>query len=210
MIAVTVSLMAVFGILYKGLEVKWGKKTLIFKAAATAMAVALSLCGTIKYPDAATVMVSAGLVCCMTADVVLEIAFIPGGSLFGAGHLFLIAAFWFWNPPSWETLAVFLAVYGAVFGMFRKDLPMLGRKKILAYLYLFFLGTMASMAVTLYVDKPSLWTGCAAAGGICFLASDVMIAWRVVKKRRERWLDLLLLALYYAAVYLIACAVYFQ
>lgn len=210
MIAAAVSLMIIFGILYKGLEGRWGKKALVFKAAATAMAVAVCLAGAVRHPDAAALMVLAGLVCCMAADVVLEIAFIPGGGLFGAGHAFLIAAFWIWNPPSWKTLVVFLVIYGAVFGMFQKELPKLGRKRGLALLYLFFLGTMASMAVTLYVDGPSVWTGCAAAGGICFLASDVMIAWRVIKKRRERWLDLLLLTLYYAAVYLIACAVYFQ
>lgn len=210
MIVVAVSLMVIFGILYKGLEGRWGKKALIFKAAATAMAVAVCLAGTIRHLDAPALMVLAGLVCCMAADVVLEIAFIPGGGLFGAGHAFLIVAYWIWNPPSWKTIAIFLMVYGTVFWIFRREFPRLGRKRGLALLYLFFLGTMASMAVTLYVDKPSVWAGCAAAGGICFLASDVMIAWRVIKKRRERWLDRLLLTLYYAAVYLIACAVYFQ
>lgn len=207
---VAVSLMIIFGILYKGLEGRWGKRTLVFKAAATAVAVAVCLLGTFEHPAPASLMVSAGLICCMAADVLLEIAFIPGGGLFGAGHIFLTAAYWIWNPPSWKTLALFLIVYVVVFLMFRKDLPMLGRKKGLPLVYLFFLGAMSSMAVSLYLDRPSVWTGCAAAGGICFLLSDVMIAWRVVKKRKERWLDRLLLTLYYAAVYLIACAVYFQ
>lgn len=210
MIAAAVSLMIIFGILYKGLEERWGKKTLVFKAAATAMAVAVCLAGTTERPDAASLMVLAGLICCMAADVVLEITFIPGGFLFGAGHIFLIAACWIWNPPTLRTLILFVLVYGTVYWIFRKDLPMLGRKRGLALLYLFFLGTMFSMAVSLGLDRPSVWTGCAAAGGTCFLFSDVMLAWRVVKKRTERWLDWLLLTLYYTAVLLLACAVYFR
>lgn len=210
MISITISLMILCGSLYKGLEQRWGKKTLIFKALATAMAVAVSLAGTMAEPVPAHWIVTAGLVCCMIADVVLELAFIPGGCLFGAGHLLLIGAYGIWNLPSWKTLAVFLIIYGAVTRMFWKNLPSLGRKKGLALLYLAFLGTMASMAVSLYLDRPAIWSGCAAAGGLCFLCSDVMIAWRVVKKHRERWLDILLLFLYYTAVYLIACAVYLQ
>ena len=62
-------------------------------------------------------------VLCTIADALLEISFVPGMLVFGAGHVCLIVWLWGLATPSWWSLALWVAVYILTALLFRKELP---------------------------------------------------------------------------------------
>ena len=189
---------------FRGKSEKWA---LLWKALATSMAVLTGVYGALQNSESSNWLICVGLLFCMAADVLLEIRFRMGMIVFGAGHLSFIAAYWSRCTLSWLTIFVFAGIYAGIFVMFRKELSNLGDLKNAAFVYMALLGMMVSLAATSVWEVGLPWTRCTLAGGVCFLVSDVMIAWRTVKKKSSIGYDATLLVLYYAAVYLIAYSV---
>ena len=67
---------------------------------------------------------------------------------------------------------------------------------------------MVAMAFTVYLHLQSDMALLYSIGACCFLVSDYIIAWTMVYERRKRIDGILIMALYYAAVYLIGSAVW--
>ena len=203
---ITIGLLVLLGILYGYFRDKAGKKALILKAAATGMAVLAGIYGAFQAHRFADWVFVFGLVCCMTADVILEIQFIRGVYLFGAAHLLFILAFCQKVVPSWDTLFIFLGVYLLVLFLFRDKVGKLGEMKRPAYLYMAILILMVSMAITVYQHLNTREALLRSIGACCFLVSDCVIAWSLLEERRRLVDGVVILILYYVAVYLIGSA----
>lgn len=200
--------MIAFGTLYCCRKQEEEKASLIYKALATSMTVLMSGCYAVRFGGSIAWLICIGTVCCMTADIVLEIHFITGAFIFGIGHLFFIAGFMCEVTPFWDTAIIFAVLYFLfllIFGRFFKKL------KKLAYLgaaYLGVLCVMCSMALTMFIRSGTSYGATAAAGGICFVFSDSILAWCKLSKKRKAIHQAVILLLYYSAVYLIALSLY--
>ena len=75
-----------------------------------------------------------------------------------------------------------------------------------AAIYTAFLCGTAAMALSGLIKSGfSLSAIPGAIGGVCFMISDYILAWRTFTKRKERKYSLILLIFYYSAVYLLVC-----
>lgn len=205
---ITIGLMVLFGLLYGYFREKAGKRALICKAAATAMAVLAGIYGALMTHRLAEWVIVLGLICCMAADVILEIQFIRGVYLFGAAHLLFILAFCQKVVPTRYTWLIFGGIYVCVFLIFRTKIDVLGEFKSQALGYMAVLVGMVAMAVTMYLHLQSKMALLYSIGAVCFLISDCIIAWSFVQERRKLIDGVLILTLYYVAVYLIGSAVW--
>lgn len=205
---ITIGLMVLLGLLYGYFREKAEKRALIFKAAATAMAVCAGIYGALMTHRLAEWVIVLGLICCMAADVILEIQFIRGVYLFGAAHLLFILAFCQKVVPTKYTWLIFGGIYLCVFLIFRTKIETLGEFKSQAFGYLAILTGMVAMAVTMYLHLQSKMALLYTIGAFCFLVSDCIIVWSLVKERKKLIDGVLILMLYYAAVYLIGSAVW--
>ncbi|MCI5870350.1 MAG: lysoplasmalogenase [Dorea sp.] len=203
---ITIGLLVLLGILYGCFRNKAGQKALILKASATGMAVLAGIYGAFQTHRFSDWVIVFGLVCCMAADIILEIQFIRGVYLFGAAHLLFILAFCQKVVPSWDTLFIFTGIYLLVLFLFRNKVGMLGELKRPAYLYMAVLILMVAMAATIYLHLNTTEALLRSIGAFCFLVSDCVIAWSLLKERRRLSDGIVILTLYYAAVYLIGSA----
>lgn len=205
---ITIGLLVLFGLLYGYFREKAGKRALIFKAGATSMAVFAGIYGALQTHRLAEWVIVLGLICCMTADVILEIQFIRGVYLFGAAHLLFILAFCQKVVPTKYTWLIFGGIYLCVFLIFRDKIGALGEFKRQAFGYMAVLAGVVAMAFTMYLHLQSNMALLYSIGACCFLISDCIIAWSLVHERRKLTDGVLILTLYYAAVYLIGSAVW--
>jgi len=88
-------------------------------------------------------------VLCTIADALLEISFVPGMLVFGAGHVCLILWLWGLATPSWWSLALWVAVYVLTALLFRKELPTLGKLTAPFLLYPALLGGSLALGLPL-------------------------------------------------------------
>lgn len=77
-----------------------------------------------------------GLMCCMTADVLLEIQFIWGILVFGLGHICFITAFLSRQKPNGITAVMFVMFYTVILWIFRKEISGLGHLRNPAFIYM--------------------------------------------------------------------------
>ena len=204
----TIGLLVLFGLLYGYFREKAGKRALIFKAGATSMAVFAGIYGALQTHRLAEWVIVLGLICCMAADVILEIQFIRGVYLFGAAHLLFILAFCQKVVPTKYTWMIFFGIYVCAFLIFHDKIGMLGDLKRQAFGYMAVLVGMVAMAFTVYLHLQSDMALLYSIGACCFLVSDCIIAWSLVHERRKLTDGVLILTLYYAAVYMIGSAVW--
>lgn len=208
-------LMAVFGSIYFRKKDSSGKGILAFKALATAMPVLLSLYAALQNNGKIFWLICGGAFLCMCADVLLELHFVTGAAVFGAGHICYIAAFVTRVKPDILTAAVFVILIGGMLLLHGRNLSDFHNKLVPAILYALLLCFMAAMAVTILAEEGSPAGIVTALGGIAFFLSDnILVKCKMAEKRsrlsehRSTTAGAWLLFLYYLAVYLITAGLY--
>lgn len=169
----------------------------------------------------------AALVFYMAADVLLECVFVRGALCFSMGHICMAAGLLLsgesvldYVPGEGFTadlglcgqaagaFLIFTAAAGAVLGRY---IPSLKKKKLFSPLlaYLIVLNVTAAFAVAagirIYAESGSAVRSLIpAAGGVCFVISDILLGKNRLSKRRSAVRGAAVLILYYTAVYLFA------
>lgn len=116
-----------------------------------------------------------GLAACCVADCVLELHFIAGMGAFGTAHVLFILWIITAAPPVWQSIIIWIVLYGITGILYRKIIPTLGNKLVPFLLYPAVLMAMAAMALMLpFTAGPRYWT--AAAGALVFAVSDLLVA----------------------------------
>ena len=197
-------LMAVLGAVYiKGRE-RHKKKVLAFKAAATLVADVLAVIAAIHEGTFAAWCVAVGIFLYACADILLEIKFIWGIICFGMGHFWVIAGIGMEGASGFVTMLVFVLLYGSALGIFYHDFGKLKQLKIPGLIYAALLCTMCASTFGAAFANGTVWNWARAAGGLCFVVSDGIIAKNFVKRSRSRLSGVVLMILYYTAVFLLA------
>jgi uncharacterized membrane protein YhhN len=224
-------LMAVLGTYYFCRKKTDRKRALFCKAAATSVPgilLAVSMIeGNVQNVSAGgngtgfTVAVGATLaaiVFYMAADVLLECRFILGAVCFSIGHVWMAAGFFLSREAALYSDghidAGFLLSAGAAFVVFiaaavaalHRYFHQLKQKKLFCPMlgYIAVLGIMASLAAASGIRTGGAPGAAAAAGGICFAVSDILLGRNRLGKRRSRVRGAAVLILYYLSVYLFA------
>lgn len=164
----------------------------------------------------------AAIILYMAADVLLECKFVLGAISFAAGHLLMAAGMlvsgesvcvlrengkWELNGSLtlWACAAFLIFTASAVIAL-RKYLIHLKKKKLFypAAAYVTVLSIMAALAVASGIRMGGLSGLIPAAGGVCFVVSDILLGRNRLGKKRSTVIGALVLILYYLAVYLLA------
>lgn len=141
-------------------------------------------------------------VLCTIADALLEISFVPGMLVFGAGHVCLILWLWGLAAPSWWSLALWVAVYVLTAILFRKELPTLGKLTAPFLLYPALLGGSLALGLPLVFLLGWEWWP-VALGTLLFYISDMLVAKNQLAHWDDKW-QKPIMALYWGALYLIS------
>ena len=141
-------------------------------------------------------------VLCTIADALLEISFVPGMLVFGAGHVCLILWLWGLATPSWWSLALWVAAYILTAILFRKELPTLGKLTAPFLLYPALLGGSLALGLPLVFLLGWEWWP-VALGTLLFYISDMLVAKNQLAHWDDKW-QKPIMALYWAALYLIS------
>lgn len=145
-------------------------------------------------------------VLCTIADALLEISFVPGMLVFGAGHVCLILWLWGLATPSWWSLALWVAVYVLTAILFRKELPTLGKLTAPFLLYPALLGGSLALGLPLVFLLGWEWWP-VALGTLLFYISDMLVAKNQLAHWDDKW-QKPIMALYWGALYLISMGVW--
>lgn len=198
---------AVLGILY-GHYRERGHFCLFFKGAATGMAV-ITACRYAAYHTVpAAVLIACALLLCMAADVLLEIRFLTGVAAFGAAHVCLILSFLEDFQLFAGPVLLWILLYGGMFLGFRRFLKQLGKLTVPGFIYAALLCAVCALSICRFLTLGTLSSGSAALGGICFFASDNILAYCTLSGSRSKRNSAILLTLYYSAVYFLAVSLY--
>lgn len=141
-------------------------------------------------------------VLCTIADALLEISFVPGMLVFGAGHVCLILWLWGLATPSWWSLALWVAVYVLTAILFRRELPNLGKLTAPFLLYPALLGGSLALGLPLVFLLGWEWWP-VALGTLLFYISDMLVAKNQLAHWDDKW-QKPIMALYWGALYLIS------
>lgn len=179
------------------------KESLVAKCAGSFLAVGSAALAMAAFPQGpSTPWAFWFFVLCTIADALLEISFVPGMLVFGAGHVCLIVWLWGLAAPSWWSLALWVAVYILTAILFRKELPTLGKLTAPFLLYPALLGGSLALGLPLVFLLGWEWWP-VALGTLLFYISDMLVA----KNQLAHWDDTWqkpIMALYWAALYLIS------
>lgn len=179
------------------------KESLVAKCAGSFLAVGSAALAMAAFPQGpSTPWAFWFFVLCTIADALLEISFVPGMLVFGAGHVCLIAWLWGLATPSWWSLALWVAVYILTALLFRKELPTLGKLTVPFLLYPALLGGSLALGLPLVFLLGWEWWP-VALGTLLFYISDMLVA----KNQLAHWDDTWqkpIMVLYWAALYLIS------
>lgn len=179
------------------------KESLVAKCAGSFLAVGSAALAMAAFPQGpSTPWAFWFFVLCTIADALLEISFVPGMLVFGAGHVCLIVWLWGLATPSWWSLALWVAVYILTALLFRKELPTLGKLTVPFLVYPALLGGSLALGLPLVFLLGWEWWP-VALGTLLFYISDMLVA----KNQLAHWDDTWqkpIMALYWAALYLIS------
>lgn len=184
------------------------KKVLVFKALATLVADFLALGFAWQSGRTLAWWFAAGIFFYACADVVLEFKFLHGMALFAAGHVCLIAGMMTEVKIGVDTVVAFVLLFGTAVWLFRRYLPKMKRLLPAAAGYVGVLCLMSSMAISMAVRNVCAATVLRAIGSVCFVISDWIIGWNFLRRKRTKSSGVLLLTLYYVALYLLAAGLY--
>jgi uncharacterized membrane protein YhhN len=184
----------------------------VFKPLATLCIIAIAVIALPGEPALYGTLVVAGLACSLAGDVAIEVEgerwFLAGLVSFLVAHLCYIAAFLARSHAAGVDEWTLPAVAGALVGLYAAAAyaairPGLGPMRVPAFVYMLALAAMAWTAALAWSADPSPATRNALAGAALFLVSDTLLA--VDRFRRPLpAAQLLILATYYAAQWLIA------
>lgn len=200
-------LMACFGVRYYRTKDTQGKSALVWKGSATAMAVLAALYCTVKNPGLSSVLILAGTVLCMIADVLLELWFLAGVASFGTAHLCFIAGFYEAGDYKSYTPFVFVVLLAAMLLIFAGFFKEMKELVLPGVMYGIVLCAMTSLAVTAAVSQGNVSGLLRGLGGLCFFISDNILGWSTLKGVREKGYGAAVLLLYFPAVYLLALSI---
>ena len=179
------------------------KESLAAKCAGSFLAVGSAALGmAFSHEGPGTPWVFWFFVLCTIADALLEISFVPGMLVFGAGHVCLILWLWGLAAPSWWSLVLWLGAYGVTAVLFRKELPTLGKLTVPFCLYPALLGGSLAVAVPLPFLLGAKWVP-VAVGTVLFYVSDMLVAKNQLSHWDKKW-QKPIMALYWGALYLIS------
>lgn len=217
--------MAVLGTFYFLRKREEKMKALICKAAATSLPLFLLFSNGEKGAHMTGAQACAfwctalGIVFYMAADILLECRFVWGAVCFAAGHVSMAAGFVLGggtvlryteqglaaDGTAAACTAVFLAIFiGAAYAALHRYFPHLRKKNMFvpAVCYITVLSAMAALAVTEGVLNGGAQGWIPAAGGVCFVVSDILLGQNRFGTRRSRRKGAAVLILYYLSVYL--------
>ena len=220
--------MAVLGTAYVLLKKKAKAKALVCKAAATCVPFLLLTADFLSSesgsPGAVLYGWTAGaLLFYIAADVLLECRFVIGAAAFSCGHICMAAGFLTGGEltnsagtvPGQAALAAGCLALTVMFAAaaclaLRKYLPHLKTKRLLlpAVSYVVILSMMASLAVSAGIRSGGERGAVTAAGGICFVISDILLGINRLGRKRSSARGAAVLILYYISVYLLALRVW--
>lgn len=180
------------------------RKSLIFKALATFMAVICAAANAFCSQNTYSWLIVAAVTCCMTADVLLEILFEAGAALFGIAHICFIAAVILHNSIRWYTVGIALILMICFLTALGKYLPKMGKLLIPGIIYVLLLCSMAGCFISAAIQQPTMTSVTSAIGAAFFVLSDFALAKNALEEKKGIRRDVIVLTLYYAAVYLIA------
>ncbi len=213
-------LMAVLGTYYFCRKKTDRRKALFCKAAATSVPgilLAVSMIeGNVQNVGAGVTL--AAIVFYMAADVLLECRFILGAVCFSIGHVWMTAGFFLSREAALysdchidtefllSASGAFIVFIAAAVAALHRYFHQLKQKKLFYPMlgYIAVLGIMASLATASGIRTGGAPGAAAAAGGICFAVSDILLGRNRLGKRRSRVRGAAVLILYYLAVYLFA------
>lgn len=179
------------------------KESLAAKCAGSFLAVGSAALGMATFPQGSgTPWAFWFFVLCTIADALLEISFVPGMLVFGAGHVCLILWLWGLATPSWWSLALWVAVYILTAILFRKELPTLGKLTAPFLLYPALLGGSLALGLPLVFLLGWEWWP-VALGTLLFYISDMLVAKNQLAHWDDKW-QKPIMALYWGALYLIS------
>lgn len=179
------------------------KESLAAKCAGSFLAVGSAALGmAFSHEGPGTPWVFWFFVLCTIADALLEINFVPGMLVFGAGHVCLILWLWGLATPSWWSLALWVAVYVLTALLFRRELPTLGKLTAPFLLYPALLGGSLALGLPLVFLLGWEWWP-VALGTLLFYISDMLVAKNQLAHWDDKW-QKPIMALYWGALYLIS------
>jgi uncharacterized membrane protein YhhN len=154
-----------------------------FKCAASVMFVLLAVSVRTGAPGGYYVLILCGLCASLAGDAVLLFTdrgdgfVLAGMAAFAAAHGFYIAAFWTIASPSWVDAVFFAALMTLGASLLRAKRVKAGRSAAALWVYIALLCAMAARAISmLWVPgMPVIFGACAAAGGVMFAASDLLL-----------------------------------
>lgn len=183
------------------------KESLAAKCAGSFLAVGSAALGmAFSHEGPGTPWVFWFFVLCTIADALLEISFVPGMLVFGAGHVCLILWLWGLATPSWWSLALWVAAYILTAILFRKELPTLGKLTAPFLLYPALLGGSLALGLPLVFLLGWEWWP-VALGTLLFYISDMLVAKNQLAHWDDKW-QKPIMALYWGALYLISMGVW--
>ncbi|MDO5022537.1 MAG: lysoplasmalogenase [Eubacteriales bacterium] len=194
-------IMLILGISYKKADFKKDKgtptpKTTLLKGATTCVAGGLALYSAFTGGGTYAATISVALFLCAVADMLLEHHFMAGMGVFALGHVVYIAAFIIKNGFNEVSLLAFAGLLILLLLLYNHA-EKLTDKNILPYaLY---------GVVIMFMLSQAFFAGyLTALGALLFVASDSLIAWRIVKGNGDNQNEIACISLYYTAQFLFA------
>ncbi|MFP4344141.1 MAG: lysoplasmalogenase [Anaerolineales bacterium] len=180
----------------------------VFKPLTTLLILALALVSAPSPTPFYKWAVALGLLLSTAGDIFLMLPgdrFLPGLGSFLLAHLAYIAAFTVGRNAFPRLLPLLpWVLYGLlIFNLLR---PHFGRMLLPATIYLVVILVMAWSALSAWAARPSADALLALAGAVLFVVSDSALAWRRFR-HRFKGADVVVMATYYAAQWLIALSV---
>lgn len=203
-IFITAVVMLALGVLYVKLLPSYGNRIIYLKGAVTLTAFMLAVSASVTSPAPLRTVLAAGILFCAMADVALELNVLAGVALFGIAHALFIAAFFACEGPGWYTYVIAAAVAAGILIAYRKMLPKNDKVMLVGGIcYVVMLGLMTGMAVTAGIAIGHSAGAWAAAGGILFAISDLVVIYEILKGKHGKENVGIMLALYYSSVFAI-------
>lgn len=186
-----------------------------YKCAASVSFLLLAVSIHTGMPHGYYTLIVAGLCASLAGDVCLLFAdrgegFLLGGmAAFAAAHGFYIAGFWTIASPSWVDAVFFAALMALAFLLLRARRINVGHSAAALWGYAALLCLMTARAVSMLwaAQMPMLFGVFAAAGGVLFAVSDMLLG--VEQRTGSRLTGSLSTIAYYAAQGLLALTVQF-
>lgn len=145
---------------------------------------------------------------CVVADVLLELSFLPGMVVFGAGHVCFLVWLWGKASPGWWVAVLFAGALLASLILFRRQLPRLGWQVFPFMGYGAVLAAVLAFALPLPFVVGYSYAGLAL-GTAFFFISDMMVARQELADNITANLQKPIMVLYWLGLFLISTALWF-